>query len=257
MRVEKFLPSVPLRPFVREFLFLESDQEIRNKIVPDTVVVLAFRYRGQVLQTTGQEEEYLPGSVVSGLRKSVRHIHYTKDTANLLVVFREGGLAAFTRMPAHELYGQSIATDNLFPAPALREVSGRLSEAPGNKVRLAIVEAFLLGMLTHHQPDLLIGSAVQQIRQQNGLLRIKELASSLYISQDSFEKRFRARIGATPKQYASIVRLNELIRKYPSFHSLTEASYEAGYFDQSHFIKDFRQFTGQSPKDFFLSPPAW
>ncbi|MNZ68691.1 Helix-turn-helix domain protein [compost metagenome] len=103
----------------------------------------------------------------------------------------------------------------------------------------------------------MVKNAVQLIKQNNGNIRIKDLATDLHISQDPFEKRFRAIIGSTAKQYASIIRLRHLINSYPSYDSLTEASFEAGYFDQSHFIKDFRLFTGQTPKDFFKSSLYW
>ncbi len=97
-----------------------------------------------------------------------------------------------------------------------------------------------------------IGDAVRIIKQHNGVVRVKELAASLHISQDAFEKRFRALIGSTPKQYASIIRLRNLITKYPGYASLTEATYQAGYFDQSHFIKDFGLSPGMRQKSFSI-----
>lgn len=86
---------------------------------------------------------------------------------------------------------------------------------------------------------------------------MKELAASLYISQDPFEKKFRSRIGCSPKKFAAIIRIRNLINNYSSYSSLTEAAYEAGFYDQSHFIKEFRQFTGKSPSAFFAAPQNW
>lgn len=257
MKIEKFIPSALLNSFVKEFMIIESDLETDSTIIPDTSIVMAFRYSGTVLTLQGQRKEVIPATVVSGLRRSARLLYYSPSTANLLVVFKEGGFTAFTKIPPHELFGQSISTENVFLSIELVEISERLAEAETNRDRIEIMEAFLLRKLIHRKPDHLVDHAIHIIKKQSGAIRIKELATSLHISQDPFEKRFRALIGSTPKQYASIVRLRNLIRKYPSNASLTEASYEAGYFDQSHFIKDFRLFTGHTPKDFFSSFRYW
>jgi AraC-like DNA-binding protein len=98
---------------------------------------------------------------------------------------------------------------------------------------------------------------MQKIKDTNGNLRIKELATSLAISQDPFEKRFRRVIGTSPKQFSNIVRLKHVIEGYQPALSLTDTALAAGYFDQAHFIKEFKSFTGQTPKDFFQAPPAW
>jgi AraC-like DNA-binding protein len=257
MKLERFLPSTPLIPFIREFLLIESDGEAGNKIIPDTSLVMAFRYRGSVQTKIGEEKEVLPASVITGLRKSSRMVYYSRDTSNLLVVFKEGGITALSGLPAHELFGLSVSSDNLFQPAGLQEVLERLAEAAHNRERIGLIEAFLLKNLIHRKQDLLMENAVRLIQQNSGLIRIKDLATSLHISQDPFEKRFRTLVGSTPKQYASIIRLRNLIKNYPSYSSLTAASYEAGYFDQSHFIKDFRQFTGETPKDFFQSARYW
>lgn len=257
MKVERFLPSTVLLPYVREFLIIESDVDICSKTIPDTSMTMAFRYMGKVMRKDGDETLTLPGIAIAGLRKSVRQFAYTKHTANLLVIFTPGGINAFSRLPAHELFEQHIDAGNLFPAAGLNEVTERLAEAANNKRRVDVIQYFLLKYLKNNEPDALINNSLQLIRQRGGIIKIKDLASSLYISQDAFEKRFRAMVGSTPKQYASIIRLRRLITAYPSYTSLTDASYEAGYFDQSHFIKDFRLFTGQTPKDFFRSPVYW
>ena len=257
MKVEKFLPSAALLPFVREFLVIESDLGTDSSTIPDTSMVMSFRYRGKVRKIDGDKKSTLPATVISGLRKSSRHFLYEKNTSNLLVVFTEGGINAFSRIPAHELFELHIHSESLFHSSALNEILERLAAAVTNTERIKIMQSFLQQHLANNKADLLINSALQLIKRQNGIIRIKDLAASLYISQDAFEKRFRTMVGSTPKQYASIVRLKHLITAYPSYPSLTDASYEAGYFDQSHFIKDFRLFTGQTPKDFFRSGQYW
>jgi AraC-like DNA-binding protein len=257
MNVDKFLPEPVLTPYVKEFLVIDSDQEFDNTLIPDVSIVLSFRFRGVLLALDADREDAFPTVVISGLRKTARQIRYAGGSANFMVIFREGGIAAFSRMGAHELFGLSIPGENIFSGTELAGITERLAEAATNQERAAIVNDFLIGKLAAAKPDPEVDKAIQWIKKQSGIIRIKDLASALYISQDAFEKRFRMRIGATPRQYASVVRLRHLIKTYPSLSSLTEASYEAGYFDQSHFIKDFRGFTGQSPSGFFKNSRFW
>lgn len=257
MNVQRFHPSPVLMPFIREFITIESDLGMDSNILPDTSMMMAFRYKGKVHNIEGEKTETLSSAAISGLRRSYRLVHYSREAANLLVAFKESGLAAFSKLPAHELFQLTISAENLFSTTRLNEILQRLAEAKTNKARIDNIEGFLLQHLTTNKPDPLVGEAIRSIKQQNGIVRIKDLASSLHISQDPFEKRFRARVGTTPKQYASIIRLRNIIQTYPTYSSLTEASYEAGYFDQSHFIKDFRLFTGLTPKDFFKSSQYW
>jgi AraC-like DNA-binding protein len=65
------------------------------------------------------------------------------------------------------------------------------------------------------------------------------------------EKRFRQAVGTSPKKFASIVRFKHVIQRYDSGRSLTELAYEAGFYDQAHFIKEFKIFTGDTPEGFF------
>lgn len=257
MKVERFLASPPLSTVVKEFMIIESNVEVANTILPDTSIVMAFRLKGTVLAADLEKKEILPAAVLTGLRKSSRTLFYTKSTSNLLVVLKEGGLRAFSCIPANELFGQTISMENLFTPVEVNEISERLAEAISNAQKVRAMEMFLTAKLIVRNHDALVGNAIQHIKSANGNIRVTSLASSLNISQDPFEKRFRAVTGTSPKHYANIIRLRNLIQKYSNYDSLTQASYDAGYFDQSHFIKDFRQFTGRPPKEFFTSTRFW
>ncbi|HEY4111351.1 helix-turn-helix transcriptional regulator [Puia sp.] len=257
MKLQRFPPTIALQPYLREFILIETDEATESMVIPDTSLVMSLRYKGAVIKKRLDEEELLPDVVISGLRRSVRHFIYTPQAANFLIVFKEGGIAAISRTPANELFDQSISAGNFFRQGELDQLLEGLAEAATDSLRVRQVEDFLLRRLINTKQDALIGNAVQLIRQHKGIVRIDQLAASLHLSQDPFEKRFRSLVGSTPKQYASIVRLRQLIRNYPAYSSLTEASYAAGYFDQSHFIKDFRLFTGRAPGEFFQSSRFW
>lgn len=257
MTNETYIPTEILRPFVRIYRIIESQDELVNRVLPETAHVLVFRIRGQVNYISGNTKEKLPDFVLTGLKKSVRLINYNQNSANLIVIFKEAGASAFFREPMHELFEQSVSLENFIPHSEAGKIEDQLALAKNNYGRIEIIEQFLLSKLHNHLSDQLIQAALQKIHATKGLFPIKLLASSLSISQDAFEKRFRKFVGASPKQFSSIVRMKSIISEKQKATSLTEVALNAGFFDQSHFNKDFKLFTGLTPTDFFRSAPLW
>lgn len=259
MNIHTILPSALLRPFIRTYLVIESEDSFVNRILPDTSIVIAFRFKGQTNFVHDHITEGLPMSVVSGLRKSVRLVNYVKDTGNILVLFKEAGASAFFKEPLHELFELSLSMDHFIPQQKMCDIEEQLAIAVNNEERITIIEQFLLSKLHSPKPDQLILLAIQKIHEAKGVLKIKELAGALYLSHDAFEKRFRKVAGTSPKQFAAIVRMKSITgqRQKQQNLLLSDIAYNAGYFDQPHFNKDFKLFTGQTPTDFFSTPPLW
>jgi AraC-like DNA-binding protein len=252
-----YLPAAPLRPFIRTYLIMESPDELVNRVLPDTSLVMTIRYNGLVNRLNGFDKTAIPGFGLSGIRKSVRLYNYTKATTAILVVFRETGAAAFFKEPLHELFERNVSMDHFIRQSRLSILEEQLAAAADHPERIALVNGFLSGLLQDRTPDKLVLAALEQIKTAQGFSRVTDLHKSLYISQDAFEKRFRKIVGATPKQFASIVRMRTLLRKGSQFQSFTQMAFDAGYFDQAHFNKGFKMFTGLTPGEFFKEPVFW
>lgn len=257
MKAERYLPSAILRPFVKTYMVLESVDGMVNRVLPDTSIVMAFIFNGKVSIENNGEAKALQSSMLTGIRKSARLINYSKNTAALLVIFNDAGAAAFVREPLHELYSDSFPLYNFVGRQSLQDVEGQLCEVENNEKRIAIVEGFLIEMLREIPAETILKEAVKRIQFARGAVRIKDVIKDLPMSVDVFEKKFRHVVGVGPKQFAGIVRLRNIIDNYTPDSSLTSAAYDGGYFDQSHFIRDFKAFTGLSPKEFFKSPLHW
>lgn len=257
MYTNTYIPSKILAPFTKAYLIIESQDELVNRVLPDTSLVMAFRYRGKVSYTANDTNKALPASVVTGLRKSGRLIHYAADSGNILVIFKEAGATAFFDEPLHELFEDSVPLHNFDGYKHTSNLEEQLASAASHTEQIALIEQFLVSKLYNHQPDKRVTASLEKIHAANGTMKIKDLARSLYISQDAFEKRFRKIVGSSPKQFASIVRIRSIISQSPNNATLTGAAFDAGYFDQPHFNKDFKLFTGQTPMDFLRSPSFW
>lgn len=256
MHVLPHTPSPALRPYIRAILVLESADGMDNRVVPDTSIVLSLRYAGAIRT---REEGLLPWFGLSGLRRSPRLLQYEAGAGNIIVLFREGAAGRFFPVPLHELFGASHDLGAFIHGSVLAQLEDRLGEANSVVERVAVVEAFLLERLRvaaedrMASGDRLVSAAVRRIRETGGIVRIGELLREIPLSRDPFEKRFRQVVGTSPKQFSSIVRFRSLLDGYAKPDSLTRKAYDAGYFDQAHFIKDFRTFTGETPRAFFAA----
>jgi AraC-like DNA-binding protein len=236
-------------------MIVEMQDEQVNHIMPDTSLVMVFRFSGQVSFLENNVKDQLPTSMISGLRRSGKLVNYAKSSANLMVVFNEAGANAFIKAPLYELYDSSVPLDNIYKD--VSAIEEQLAGAESNTARIALIEQYLLSKLYPGEPDKLVLAALEKIHAARGVIKIKELAQSLYISQDAFEKRFRRVVGVSPKQFSNIIRMKSIVSNGFTKETLTEVAFNAGYFDQPHFNKDFKLFTGKTPTDFIKAPPLW
>jgi len=252
-----YIPCDALKPFIKNYLVIESDNGDINRVLPDTSLVMVFRYKGDVNYTSTGIVTDLSASSITGLRRSARSINYSAGAAAILVIFKPAAPSAFFKAPLHELFEKSVPLYNFISSQKLAEMEDRLSTAKDNFERINLVEQFLYPRINKFGEDKLILAAIEKISTAKGFYNMKELAASLHMSQDAFEKRFRKVTGASPKQFSSITRLRNIINTTKQQQNFTELAYDAGYFDQSHFNKDFKLFTSQTPSGFFKSPIFW
>jgi AraC-like DNA-binding protein len=251
MEYETYIPSDLLKPFIRLFAIQEVAEEATYKVFPDTGVVIGFQYKGRLFRVDDGISIALGTSGISGLVDHHRSFRNLPGTGTILVFFKEAGAAPFFRQPLHEIFRESVTLDNFILRSELLCLEEQLAEAPTNPERITLLEKFLIGRMTRGEPDKLVLAALALIHKSKGNIRIRDLAQQLHTSQSPLEKRFRAAVGASPKKFASIVRWKNLLQQFPKTDSLTELGYEAGFYDQAHFIREFKAFTGDTPENFF------
>ena len=251
MKFQHYPPCAALADVVRHFVISEQDETASYKVLPDTSLVMGFQYRGQVAVITEDEVQTLSTAGITGLQNNYRTFRQTKDTGTVLVVFTTLGAAAFFKGPLHELFGVSTGLDDIIHRQIIASVEEQLQSVTTDAARIATVEAFLLQRRHSYKTDPLISRATAIIHDTAGTIRITDLAKQLHTSASPLEKKFRALVGATPKKYAAVVRFRHIIEANTPAKNAADRAYEAGYFDQAHFIRDFKRFTGETPGQYF------
>ncbi len=248
--MQQYTPDERLMPYVRCIAISENEVAATYKVLPATGLVMGFQYSGRLATVQAGNTQPMATAGITGIADTYHIFQNTVATGSVLVYFTETGFAHFCEQPVHELFGHSVALDELFDKQQVRETEEKLGLAATAAQRVHIVERLLLAQLKYIAADKMVVAAVRLIHENKGNIRIKELAAQLHISQSPLEKRFRKVVGATPKKFASVVRFNEVLGSLAGPKSLTDICYEHHFFDQAHFIKDFQQYTGHSPEAF-------
>ena len=130
----------------------------------------------------------------------------------------------------------------------LARLEDRLSEADSTTERAALFEEQVCRRIDLRSPGL-VASASTLVQQFGGLVRIDEVAARLGVSQRQLERTFRSHVGLTPKTLARLARLRRarLALKLTRDRKLVDVALDAGYFDQAHFTRDFRELVGMTP----------
>ncbi len=130
----------------------------------------------------------------------------------------------------------------------------QLMEAHTDEQRVGFITDFLTAKLRQTQSrDCLVEASLRVIHQHSTSVTVKYLLDTLNLSERQFEKRFTQTVGLTPQFYIRVKRFNEAIRlmKTHPFEKLTDVAYALNYYDQSHFIRDIKAFSGITPKSLF------
>ena len=257
MTIKEYTPTIELTPFIRSILVINSQEGQVNRVLPDTAFAMAFRIRGEVAYVEGTGNLLLPSMTISGMRSSFRLINYAPETTVIIVLFKESGISAFYKPDMHELSNDSTSLDTYFAKTDLSILDEQLQSVPDHSRQIRVIEQFLISKLIVRKQDRLISEAIVKIGQANGQIRIKELIKNLYISQDAFEKRFRKTIGTTPKQFSQIIKMQSVIAQCQKNPAILEIAFDNGFYDQPHFNRAFKTFTGQAPTEFFKSACYW
>jgi AraC-like DNA-binding protein len=257
MDYQIFTPSSDLQPFVKCFWSLDdlaNGHPIRQRVVPDGCMEMIFHYGDLYRQYFEDGSSILqPRSFLYGQITRFLEIAPTGNSGIISARFFPEGFLPFTDRPIASFEDKATSLEDLFGEKGIN-LQEQVLLASSNLDRIGLIESFLIDQLkTPNSIDTLTKACVEVILRSRGQIDVTTLADKMNIHRRKMERRFSSVIGMSPKQLARIIRLQSTIKmlEQNSFTNLSTLAYENGYFDQAHFIKDFKEFTGLSPKSFY------
>ena len=255
--MKEYNPSSRLGSYVELFWFgqfnLNQTPLLSQRVVPNGYVELIIHLTDshcELLQ--GRAFEKSPDYILIGLFTQPYDVHFRKRVRVFGIRFKPEGVYPLFGMPASEIHA-AFADMESFTGRNFREYSSRIRESNSIREMIGISEKYLLDNVNRSKLNLYyLNRAAEIIRRKKGSISMEELAANAYISTRQLEREFRQKIGISPKNYMRIARLNHVNRIITTGRRLllTDVSYACGYADQAHFIRDFKHFTGESPKNF-------
>lgn len=257
MLYQVFEPPLELAPYVRFFWALESDvrpgEEFVHRSMADGCVEMVFHYRGSFDEITENGTiDTSPQASIQAQSTTYRRFLTGESFGIFGAYLYPFAIPKFFSFPASDFTNISPDLESVFGFDG-RRLDERVASATDNEERVSIVSNFFRAKLNAAKRDLPpIFRSVHSIIDAKGAVNIPELAREQTVSTRQFERRFKEIAGLSPKLYSRVVRFQAATQyKMNGNRDLTEIAYACGYYDQSHFINDFREFSGYSPKEYF------
>jgi AraC-like DNA-binding protein len=196
--------------------------------------------------------ETFSGSLLSGAHSQYQVISTAAQAHVIGVAFHPGGAFPFLGMPAGELRDATVSLDALWGGVAV-ELRDRLLEAATPQARITVLEQVLLEQLARgFERHGAVGFALRQFLSAPHLTTIAAVTEQIGLSPKRFIQVFRDETGFTPKVFCRIQRFQQALDRMEGRKRVewTKVALDCGYFDQAHFIHDFRGFSGINPSTY-------
>ncbi|MEM7034290.1 MAG: helix-turn-helix domain-containing protein [Chloroflexota bacterium] len=257
MIYQTFQPHPDLASLVNFYWTLEvpaEDNSHRQQIIPDGSIEMAFILGDDIKRYISDDEFILqPRAMVLGQRIKPFYIEPVGYVNTFSVSFYPYGFANFITEPIKNLVNKETPLDLLFGEASAKELEQRILKAEDTKQRIAVIEAFLFDQLNNKTTiDTIVKTTIDALLSTKGSTPINKILKQDLSKRRQLERKFRQQIGISPKQLSKVIRLQTALKMLlnEEAETLTRIAYESEYYDQAHFIKDFKEFTGVSPKEF-------
>ena len=189
-----------------------------------------------------------PSIMVIGAMYTRVNLIVRKRLKCVRVDFHPGGLYRLLGIPMTHLFDGGLNAFDIW-GTEMNTINSQLIHAADNDTGKDIVENFLLKKCNHLKTTLPFDFAMRELIRTDGNTSIEKIASLACLSLRQFERKCAERIGMPPKSFARIVRFSKAYRLREAKPELTwtAVAHETGYFDQMHFIRDFKEFAGVTP----------
>jgi AraC-like DNA-binding protein len=253
MPYAEFAPPPDLAGTVRCIWTFEDDSRDSSgepeRIVPDGRPELIVHFGAPYVEGSRPQAR----AVFAGQLTRPLWLKSSGPAGVLGVRFHPAGARRFLGLPLHEATDLRIPLADLWPAET-RTLVDAISAAPDAATRISIATQFVAGRIERHgcDDDSRIAHCVRWIEARNGRFDIGDLVREAGMGRRQLERRFRDTVGIPPRLLGNILRFRNVFDalEHSDPARWTQAALAAGYFDQSHLIRDCRRFLGCTPTQF-------
>ncbi len=253
--VHAFNPAQLLRQYVDSYLIVSVDREengyIENSLLPHTTPSLVFGLDDVDTLYDCNRSEFSATHFIAGPSDRVCRLRFFPGMKKMIVNFKPGGFFKIFHIPVHYFNNRSRDAEEIlgesFTEVACKLRTTHLSES------IELADAFLSDQLQKQKKtDRNIDEAIRLIERFRGNITLRELELTTFTTKRTLERHFLEQVGFYPKTFSRLVRFAGVIRCLESELNIKwrQLADRFGYYDQSHFINEFKLLTGGLPQKY-------
>lgn len=251
-----FSPNDKLLRYIKRYWSLESqDNSVphsKERIFPDGCIELIFNYGAIFVTYNAKDEaEEQPKNFIHGQLKKFIEVQGMGKVGVFSIRFQPAGLQPFVDFDISKLTGIFTEVSEIWIDGTILEE--KMEVCKNNEERIAVIENFLETKLKDAANNDTVEFCVNEIIKSDGMIAIEKLSDDLKIGKRHLERLFLSSVGLSLKLFSRIIRFNNTLQliENKDFRNFTNVAHDGGFYDQAHFIKDFKEFTGLNPKQYF------
>jgi AraC-like DNA-binding protein len=261
MFYQRYIPAAPLSNFVELFWLYGGYQQPHEKerLLPTGTTEIVIDLRDNQNRVYDRDDlnrfQTYDGPIICGPHSE----HFVIDTAGQAYVmgihFKPGGAFPFISNPLNELHNTHLSLSTLWGLKA-NDMRDRLLEAEAPEEKFKVLEECLLAQavrpLVRHPA---VAFALKELHNVPSSRTISNLTDEIGLSARRFIQIFSAEVGLTPKLFCRVRRFQEVLRIVQTQSDIdwVDIAIGCGYFDQAHFIRDFKAFSGINPSVYVVN----
>ncbi len=249
-----YSPSEDLIPYVFNYNFYTVEGDGQEAfMVPEGAIELVIQCDTEIWQYSWDTTEKIKRyeAFIGGLHQKSFRLKANESGRLISIRFKPGAFSYFTPFPVNELVNRMVNLEDIWGKEDSQNFIDQLLHAENHQSQMACLEEGLRAHY-HQHAYAYMGLAAIDLSQQP-FLSVAELSAKYNLSKSRFRELFGKVVGCSPKQFFQTRRINAIIGEYESDISLTQLAMKFGYYDQAHFINDFKSVTGYRPSSFSKS----
>jgi AraC-like DNA-binding protein len=250
MKFQQFSPHPALAQLIACYWFVEGTDVSVNKIVPDGFPEIVIHF-GDRFEIKDKENWHLQPAVIgAGQLTEPLFLRPTKNTGVLGIKFQPTGFWKMFNCSMGELRDVAVSLEYVI-GNVMNDLVEMIMHCSTAEERVSILNKFFIYKLPTVRTTQ-VDEALGEIARSRSQVSIKQLCETLQFSPRKLERLFNESIGVSAKHYLRLTRFVTTFKLLQrNSYSKAEVSYLSGYFDQSHFNKDFKSFSGENPDSYF------
>lgn len=247
MIFKRINPTPQSEAWVECYWIIENDDPVQlvQKIIPDGFPEIVFHFGDPYQISLGDRWEVQAKSLLAGQIRKFFFLKNTGKASMLGIKLKPATLQSLFRMDMELITDKVIELSDL-----LMDLRNAILNEDNFEDRVSASNQYF-EKFNGNEINKLIDIALIRIFEGKGMVTVNEMANEVGLSERQFERQFKKHVGLSPKFYSRIIRFSSIFQLHEQGDpSWLDLAYEAGYADQSHFIRNFKTFTGDDPTSY-------